>query len=107
MKYSPLGYVSQERCIFMYPHDFMHSADLRAIGAAESARAEPSYRGRIKAAASWREFFRPRLVAAAVLVAFVLFIYVLMSFLHQLQPAFTITEAVVGLVLLGLVVSRT
>lgn len=59
-----------------------------------------------KPARSWREFFRPRLLGVAALAAFALFIYVLMSFHGPLKPAFTTTEVVLALILLGLVISR-
>jgi hypothetical protein len=59
-----------------------------------------------EATLSWREFLPSRLLAGATFVAFALFIYVLLSFHSLLQPAFTTTEVVSALVMLGLVISR-
>ncbi len=59
----------------------------------------------ISALLRW-ETVRPRLLSGATLIAFALFLYLLLSFRNQLQPAFTTTEAVLALVLLGLVISR-
>jgi hypothetical protein len=84
----------------------MCPTDLPAIEDGEAVRAEVSYRRRANAAPSWRESLRPRLLAGAALFAIPLFVYLLMSFPNPLQPAFTTTEAVLALVLLGLVISR-
>lgn len=80
--------------------------DLPAIEDGETVRAEVSYRHRTKAAQSWWTSLQPRLLAGGALFAIPLFVYLLMSFPNPLQPAFTTTEAVLGLVLLGLVISR-
>ena len=80
----------------------MCPTDLPAIEDREAMRAE--YRA--KAAPSWRESVQPRLLAGVALFAIPLFVYLLMSFPNPLQPAFTTTEAVLALVLLGLVISR-
>jgi len=96
--YSPLDYT--ERWSFMYP------TDLRAMDVAEAARTQVLPRRRAKAGPSWWESLRPRLLAGAGWVVLVLFTYVLLSFNNPLQPAFTATEAVLALVLLGLVISR-
>ncbi len=89
----------------------MYPIDLRAMDVAEAARTGVLSRHRAKAAPSWWESLRPRLLAGAawVVAAWVvllLFTYVLLSFHNPLQPAFTATEAVLALVLLGLVISR-
>jgi hypothetical protein len=84
----------------------MCPTDLPAIDDAEAMRAEVSYRRRAMAAPYWRESLRPRLLAGVALFAIPLFVYLLMSFPNPLQPAFTTTEAVLALVLLGLVISR-
>jgi hypothetical protein len=84
----------------------MCPTDLPAIEDGEAVGAEASYRPRAKAAASWRESLQPRLLAGVALFAIPLFVYLLMSFPNPLQPAFTTTEAVLALVLLGLVISR-
>jgi hypothetical protein len=84
----------------------MCPTDLPAIDPAEAADAKASYRHLAGAALSWRECLPSRLLAGGAFVAFALFIYVLMSFHSLLQPAFTTTEAVLALVLLGLVISR-
>jgi hypothetical protein len=83
----------------------MCPTNLPAIEDGEAVRAEVSYPRRAKAAPSWRESLRPRLLAGAALFAIPLFLYLLMSFPNPLQPAFTTTEAVLALVLLGLVIS--
>jgi hypothetical protein len=80
--------------------------DLPAIEEGEAVRADVPYHRRAKSAPSWRESIRPRLLAGAALFAIPLFVYLLMSFPDPLQPAFTTTEAVLALVLLGLVISR-
>ncbi len=84
----------------------MYPTHLRAMDVAAAARAEVLSRRCAKAAASWWESLRPRLLAGAAWVALALFTYVLLSFHNPLQPAFTTTEAVLALVLLGLVISR-
>lgn len=84
----------------------MCPTDLPAIEDREAVRAEASYRPRAKAAPSWRESLQPRLLAGVALFAIPLFVYLLMSFPNPLQPAFTTTEVVLALVLLGLVISR-
>ena len=84
----------------------MCPTDLPAIEDREAVRAEVSYRHRANAASSWRESLQPRLLAGVALFAIPLFVYLLMSFPNPLQPAFTTTEAVLALVLLGLVISR-
>jgi hypothetical protein len=84
----------------------MCPTDLPAIEDGEAVGAEASYRPRAKAAPSWRESLQPRLLAGVALFAIPLFVYLLMSFPNPLQPAFTTTEAVLALVLLGLVISR-
>jgi hypothetical protein len=84
----------------------MCPTDLPAIEDREAVRAEVSYRHRANAASSWRESLQPRLLAGVALFAIPLFVYFLMSFPNPLQPAFTTTEAVLALVLLGLVITR-
>jgi len=84
----------------------MYPIDLRAMDVAEAARTGVLSRHRAKAAPSWWESLWPRLLEGAAWVVLVLFTYVLLSFHNPLQPAFTATEAVLALVLLGLVISR-
>ena len=84
----------------------MCPTDLPAIEGVETVRAGVSYRHRAEAAPSWRESLQPRLLPGVALFAIPLFVYLLMSFPNPLQPAFTTTEAVLALVLLGLVISR-
>jgi hypothetical protein len=83
----------------------MCPTDLPAMdGAAEAANAKGAHRQLATAAPSWRGGLPARLLAGAAWVVFALFIYLLMSFHSLLQPAFTTTEAVLALVLLGLVI---
>ena len=84
----------------------MCPTDLPAIEGVETVRAGGSYRHRAKAAPSRWESLKPRLLTGVALFAIPLFLYLLMSFPNPLQPAFTTTEAVLALVLLGLVISR-
>jgi hypothetical protein len=84
----------------------MCPTDLPAMDSAEAVDAKGSYRQLAAAVPSWRGFLPARLLAGAAWVVFVLFIYLLMSFHSLLQPAFTTTEAVLALVLLGLVIGR-
>ena len=84
----------------------MCPTNLPAIEDGETVRVEVSYRRRAKAAPSWWQSLKPRLLAGVALFAIPLFVYFLMSFPNPLQPAFTTTEAVLALVLLGLVISR-
>jgi hypothetical protein len=84
----------------------MCPTDLLAIGDSEAARAEVSYRPRLKAAPSRRESLKLRLLAGGALFAIPLFVYALMSLVNPLRPAITTTEVVLALVLLGLVISR-
>jgi hypothetical protein len=83
------------------------TVDLPTVDGVEAAPGEISYRRRTKVAPSWRETIGPRLLAGCGLFAIPLFVYFLMSLPNPLQPAFTTTEALLALVLLGLVVSRT
>jgi hypothetical protein len=89
----------------MYRTD-MYRTDLRAMDVAEAAGTEVLSGRRAKAAPSWWESLRPRLLVGAAWLVLVLFTYVLLSFHNPLQPAFTATEAALALVLLGLVISR-
>lgn len=84
----------------------MCPTDLPTIGDARVADAKVSYGHVAEAASSWREFLRSRLLTGAAWIVFALFIYFLMSFRNQLQPAFTTTEAILVLVLLGLAIAR-
>jgi hypothetical protein len=85
----------------------MSPTDLRVMDVAAAPRTEVFSRHRAKAAASWWKSLGSRLLAGAAWVALTLFTYFLLSFHNPLQPAFTATEAVLALVLLGLVISRT
>ena len=89
----------------MYRTD-MYRTDLRAMDVAEAAGTEILSGRCAKAAPSWWESLRPRLLVGAAWLVLVLFTYVLLSFHNPLQPAFTATEAALALVLLGLVISR-
>jgi hypothetical protein len=84
----------------------MCPTDLPAIEDGEAMRVEVSYHRRAEAAPSWRESLQSRLLAGVGLFAIPLFVFLLMSFPNPLQPAFTTTEAVLALVLLGLVICR-
>ena len=84
----------------------MSPTDLRAMDIAEAGRAKALSRHRAKAALSWWESLRPRLLVGAAWVALTLFTYVLLSFHNLLQPVVTATEAVLALILLGLVIGR-
>jgi hypothetical protein len=84
----------------------LYRTDLRAMDVVEAPGAEVLSRRRAKAAPSWWESLRPRLLVGGAWVVLVLFIYVLLSFHNPLQPSFTSTEAALALVLLGLVISR-
>jgi hypothetical protein len=79
--------------------------DLAAVHEADSVATE-AYHHRANAASPWQESLMMRLVAGAALFAIPLFVYFLMSLPNPLQPAFTTTEVVLALVLLGLVISR-
>ena len=91
----------------MYRTD-LYRTDLRGMDVVEAAGTEVlSGSGRrAKAAPSWWESLRPRLLVGGAWLVLVLFTYVLLSFHNPLQPAFTATEAALALVLLGLVISR-
>jgi hypothetical protein len=78
--------------------------DLPTVVGAEVAHTEVSY-GR-RAIPFRRESLWLRLLVGGALFAIPLFVYVLLSFLNPLQPTFTTTEAVLALVLLGLVIRR-
>jgi hypothetical protein len=80
--------------------------DLGAMDVGEAAGTEVLSGHRAKAAPSWSETLRPRLLVGGAWVVLVLFTYVLLSFHNPLQPAFTATEAALALVSLGLVISR-
>ena len=82
----------------------MSYVDLPATGDAHAARA-PVRRIRSGVITWWR-FFGPRLIVAGAWAVLALFTYVLLSFHNPLQPAITTTEAVLVVVLLGLVASR-
>lgn len=84
----------------------MYRTDLRAMDVAEAAGAEGLSGHRAKAAPSWWQSLRPRLLVGGAWVILALFTYVLLSFQNPLQPAFTSTEVALALVLLGLVISR-
>jgi hypothetical protein len=84
----------------------MCPTDLPAIDDAEAVGAKMLHAHNANLAPSWRELLQPRLLSGAAWVAFVLFTYVLVSFHNLLQPAFTTTEAVLALVVLGFAVSR-
>jgi hypothetical protein len=71
----------------------MYRIDLRAMDVVEEAGNEVSSGYRAKAAPSWWEQLRPRLLVGGAWVVLVLFTYVLLSFHNPLQPAFTATEA--------------
>ena len=81
----------------------MYYIDLLATGDAHAARAQV-LRTR-SGVLTWWGFFG-RLLVAGAWVALALFTYVLLSFHNPLQPAITTTEAVLVVVLLGLVASR-
>src|SRR5262249_2553126 len=72
----------------------------------KAARTGLSYRRPSRGASGRSESLSMRLLAGAGLFPIPLFVYGLWSFPHPLQPAFTMTEAVLAVVLLGLVVSR-
>jgi hypothetical protein len=84
----------------------MYLPDLQAMDVVEAAGSEVLTGRRAKAAPSRWESLRPRLLVGGGWVVLVLFTYVLLSFHTLLQPAFAATEAVLALVLLGLVISR-
>ena len=88
----------------MYRTD-LYRTDPRAIDAVEAAGAEGLSGHRAKSVRSWWQSLRPRLLVGGAWVVLVLFTYVLLSFHNPLQPAFTATEAVLALVLLGLVIT--
>jgi len=52
------------------------------------------------------ESVKPRLISGAAVAVFVVFMYVLMSFLFPLRPAFTTTEVFLFLALIALVIAR-
>jgi hypothetical protein len=82
----------------------MCPTDLTALDHARVADAKSSYRHVAEAASTWRELLRSRLLTGAAWIVFALFIYFVMSFRNLLQPAFTTTEAILALVLLGLAI---
>ena len=82
----------------------MYSTDLSAAEDAHAARAP--VRRTCFVAPRWWGFFGPRLLEAGAWVVLTLFTYVLLSFHNPLQPAVTTTEAVLVVVLLGLVAAR-
>ena len=84
----------------------MYRIDLQAMGVVEGGGAEVLSRHRAKAAPSWWEQLWPRLLVGGAWLVLVLFTYVLLSFHNPLQPAVTTTEAVLVVVLLGLVAAR-
>jgi hypothetical protein len=84
----------------------MYRTDLRTMNVVEAAGTDVFAGRRAKAAPSRWESLRPRLLVGGAWVVLVLFTYVLLSFHTLLQPAFTATEAVLALVLLGFVISR-
>jgi hypothetical protein len=84
----------------------MYRTDLGAMDVVEAAGAAGLSGHCAKAAPSWWESLRPRLLVGAAWVILALFTYVLLSFHNPLQPTFTDTEAALALVLLGLVISR-
>jgi hypothetical protein len=83
----------------------MCPTDLPVLDGARAERVEVLYHHPTKAGPSWWECLQ-RLLTGGALAAIPLFIYALMSFLNPLRPAFTTTEAVLAVVLLGLVISR-
>jgi hypothetical protein len=84
----------------------MYRTDMRTMDVVQTANAEVLSGHRAKAALSWWQSVRPRLLVGGAWVVLVLFTYVLLSFHNPLQPAFTAAEAALALVLLGLVISR-
>jgi hypothetical protein len=84
----------------------MYRIDPETMDVVEAAGAEVLAGRRVKAAPSRWESLRPRLLVGGAWLVLVLFTYVLLSFHTLLQPAFTATEAVLALLLLGLVISR-
>ena len=81
----------------------MYYTDLPATGDAHAARA-PVRRTRSGVLTWWG--FGSRLLVAGAWAVLALFTYVLLSFHNPLQPAITTTEALLVVVLLGLVASR-
>jgi hypothetical protein len=90
----------------MYRTDLLYRTDLQTMDVVEAEGPEILAGRRAKTAPSRWESLRPRLLVGGAWVVLVLFTYVLLSFHTLLQPAFTATEAVLVLVLLGLVISR-
>jgi hypothetical protein len=84
----------------------MYRTELRPMDVVEAASTEVLSGQRAKAALSWWQSVRPRLLVGGAWVVLVLFTYVLLSFHNPLQPSFTATEAALALVLLGLVISH-
>ena len=81
----------------------MYPADLLAI---RDRMGTVAHHYSANTASSWRESLKMRLLAGAALFAIPLFVYFLLSTRNPLQPAFTTTEVVLAVVLLGLVIIR-
>ena len=83
----------------------MCPTDLPVFDGVQAERVEVLHHHPAKAGQFWWESLQ-RLLTGGALAAIPLFIYALMSFLNPLRPAFTTTEVLLALVLLGLVISR-